>query len=190
MILSKIVHVLLILLLSFLSDGFLERTGIIQTGKPLLGSPKSFRRILLERRATIDQTATTTFAINSFGDGSAARRIVSDAIVDVTGANTARCENPLRSLIVKAHMSQQHKQTVALLFRPSKETRVASALITEVEARKRNSNVDATSGRHALFNGTEHIHQEKRQFGSFWMEGLQHMGTQPFVNDSNYKVTI
>jgi hypothetical protein len=115
----------------------------------------------------------------SLDDIETARRIVSDAIAEMTKLNKARLAAPSRNNYKLKPGSKVSKRNDEVLSPPlltiTDQIAQAAALVAEVDA-KNTSNTGANDP------------VEKRA-GTFWMESIAHKGTVPWGDDSSYKVS-
>ncbi|KAH8816524.1 pectate lyase superfamily protein-domain-containing protein [Xylogone sp. PMI_703] len=122
-----------------------------------------------------------------------ARAVVASAIAEMRATNKARVENPLRNTYVSRHSSSSKRRTAipSPLTRPNTTVAAAAALVAEVDAAAKAKNGTLYrdySSILALHRGHNSSAPVKRQTTSFWMEGVDHLGTQPLGGDSSYKV--
>jgi len=143
-----------------------------------------------------------------------ARILVAEAITEVTKYNKARLAFPARNIYSFKPGSNEYAPTevppklarraldTGLLNKTSplfnetvdapplyavpEEVKSAAALLAELEAQEQLAQKRDTRGSSA---DKEYQRILKRQGGTWWMEGISHLGTQPFGKDSSYKVS-
>ncbi|PGH08809.1 hypothetical protein AJ80_07768 [Polytolypa hystricis UAMH7299] len=108
-----------------------------------------------------------------------AREIIAEAIKHATVYNKARIESPLRNrYTLNPQTKPITRQDVPPLFPITEKIRNAAALVAEANALEtaRNNTVKTRQS------------NKRRAAASFWMEDVEHKGTQPLGDDPSYKV--
>ena len=180
-------------------------------GQPYDGSPEQIQELqsiasasrAKVTNATLAQPASNVTASVRKHDNTSditiasARAVVASAIAQQRIVNKARVENPLRNTYKSRHSSSASTRRAAdspPLVLPSPNVAAAAALVAEVDAAaefkngtlyKDYSSVLALGHRN---RGAQNV--TKRETTSFWMEGVEHLGTQPLGNDPSYKVSL
>ena len=144
-----------------------------------------------------------------------ARRIVSEGIAAVTEYNKARLAFPSRNIYRFKPGSNKYAPTedssklsrraldtslfnqtlprfnetmeAPPLYAVPEEVKSAAALLAELEAQNQLAQKHDT-GVDNFGVDQENEQIMRRQSGSWWMEGISHLGTQPFGKDSSYQV--
>jgi hypothetical protein len=145
--------------------------------------PKPLQLRATENNITDVPTNATSSAIAS------ARAIVADAIKKATLANKARVENPLRNIYtLRPADAAKVRRDSPTLFEVTPEIAAACALIAEVEAAAEAKNGTLHKDYSAIIPDRKRSEKETRATDEYWMGNLQNLGTQPFGNDTSYKV--
>jgi hypothetical protein len=112
-------------------------------------------------------------------DIDAARKVVKDAIAEMTIRNHARLANPARNRYIKPSTKVRERAETADVDSPppllniTQEIAMAAALIAEADVAK-------------AFNDTSTRSQKRA--GTFWMQDLDRRGAVPWGQDIGYKV--
>lgn len=120
-----------------------------------------------------------------------ARAVVAAALADSYAANRARTGLPLRNnyFLRRSSSTKPRRDAVSLPIINS-SIAAAAALVAELDAAALAKNGTL----HGNYSEIEALHRrrngepEKRQSATFWMEGIEHLGTQ--LGNSSYKVRI
>jgi hypothetical protein len=130
---------------------------------------------------TSDTDAPTgPFSTSSFNNVSTseyqnARALVDQALKDWAVYNKARFERPARNKYTLRPENPTESQVQDANPHITKEITDAAALIAEINVAKTMANVSRPTSQAA---------------NKFWMEGVDHLGTQPYGGDSSYKVGL
>lgn len=107
-----------------------------------------------------------------------AKQLVKKAILNSTTANKIRFEKTATMVVRRdKNNSPIHTKEVPPLYRLSNAEKSAARLLTELHSRN-NSGDRVNGGAESPNMGTS----------SFWLEGIEHLGTMPLGNDPNYRV--
>lgn len=161
--------------------------------------------IAQQRIAARNQTSHTSatnsslsVSINKHGNRtqqsiSDARGIVAAAISEAATLNKARIQNPRHNQYTtkptNSRKSRRQDDVPTLTITP--EISAAAAIIAEVEAAtavKNDTQQTVNYSAITSFRNRGKVH--KRATGNFWMENIDHLGTQPFGGNSSYKACI
>jgi len=122
-----------------------------------------------------------------------ARVLIAAAIQNVTVSNKARVDNPRGNIYTTkpSTSSKFRRDTNTTVVTP--EVASAAALLAEADAAERAKNGTLHrdySEVFALWNKADSSGLSKRATnnGTWWLEGIEHLGTQPFGGNSSYKV--
>ena len=163
----------------------------------------------------VPSSFTNLTPLNATGsDIQRARWLVAEAITKVTKYNKARLAFPARNIYSFKPGSNEYaptgdppklatldsillKETLPLfnetteappLYAVPEEVRSAAALLAELEAKEQLTRKGDMRG-NAFRVDLDDEQIMNPQSGSWWMEDISHLGTQPFGKDSSYKVS-
>jgi hypothetical protein len=127
-----------------------------------------------------EYVSTSSFKSVSQRELAQARQLVQDALKRFSISNKNRFDTPLRN----NHKYPAKFNRLVSTIQITHEMRRAAALVAEIDAISENSDV-RYYGNHSAPEIATNANAES----AFWMEGLTHLGTQPYGNDAGYKVS-
>ncbi|KAH7409504.1 pectate lyase superfamily protein-domain-containing protein [Cadophora sp. MPI-SDFR-AT-0126] len=145
---------------------------------------------------------TIAFSLNKHVNVSEATIAAAQALVSAQQGTDAasrkyRFENPIRNVYTEKKNSKR-SDAAAAISTPSSDVLAAAAMLAEIDAaaKYRNGTLYKDYANFRNFsdfqksteNTLESSKLGKRQSTTFWMEEMQHLGTQPLGGDSTYKV--
>jgi len=157
---------------------FATRTGPVSSATELPSLSESINKH--------KNTSASTIAL--------ARAKVAAAIQQVSISNKARVQNPLRNNYGSQSPASRVRRDASLhplVIDP--DVAAAAALVAEVDAAAEALNGTLYSDYpiiNAFRQKNKNLRKQKRQTTSFWLEGIEHLGTQPFGGNSSYKVSF
>ncbi len=197
------------LLLSVICFFSIGSTASFFDGEPYTGSKEQLdkvrsvasQRIAARTSQSAPAATQSTFTVSvnkhantSQTDIARARAIVAAALADSAAANRARMNIPLRNSYRSRHStSAKPRRDVAPLPVISTSVAAAAAMVAEIDAAAYAKN-GSLYGDYSQFDTLrtrrtgESPRVKKRQTTSFWMEGMEHLGTQ--LGNSSYKVLL
>jgi len=166
-----------------------------------------YERVRISRQIDVPSSFATLTPLNATeSDIQRARRLVTEGIAEVRKYNKARLAFPSRNIYSFKPGSNEYAPTgdppklarraplfnetveAPPLYAVPEDVKSAAALLAELEAQEQLTQKRDT--REDNFRADQEDEQIMRQqSGSWWMEGISHLGTQPFGKDSSYRVS-